>query len=284
MATLSFRDTQVVFATNHHKAQAAIEPFKRVLNAAVQELVIDSDQLGTFSGEVERPGSMLDALRGKVKLARAATSERFVLVSEGSFGGPGGFGFLAQGIEMLLLHDVVTGAEVLEQYISWETNYATATISTEQELKRFLEGITFGTHGLVLHPQGLPPATQVFKGIVSQAEAERSFRECLKASPAGVVTAMSDMRAHFNPTRMKAISACCELLVQRLATPCPACGSGGFGLVSTIPGLPCAGCGSPTQRARLEKHACVLCSASREKPRGDGKTKADSSECERCNP
>jgi hypothetical protein len=284
MAVLSLRDTHVVFATNHHKSPAAVEPFRRLLNTSVEELIIDSDQLGTFSGEVDRPGSMLDALRGKVRLARTVSSARFVLVSEGSFGGAGGFGFLAQGIEMLLLHDSVTGAEVLEQYISWDTNYATATISTEQDLKRFLERISFGTHGLVLYPQGLPPAEKIVKGIMSQSEADKAFSECLQASPTGAVVVMSDMRAHRNPTRMKAIAACCELLAHRLATPCPTCGSGGFGLVSTVPGLPCGACGFPTERARAEKHACPVCGASKEKPRGDGKTKADPVECERCNP
>ena len=66
MGSLSFRDSTVVFATNHGKARAASELFTRVLNTTIKELIIDSDRLGTFSGEVERAGSMLDALRGKL--------------------------------------------------------------------------------------------------------------------------------------------------------------------------------------------------------------------------
>jgi hypothetical protein len=284
MSRLSFRDTTIVFATNHGKAQAAEEPFKRVLNSVVTELVIDSDSLGTFTGEVERRGSMVDALRGKVQLARQSTHERFVLVSEGSFGSPTGLGFIAQGTEMLLLHDAVTGSEVLEQHLSWDTNYATAVLATQEELERFLTSIWFGSHGVVLYPHGISPKDTVYKGIFTREEAERAFALSLSASPDGRVFAMSDMRAHCNPTRMKSIAACCELLVNRLATTCPKCESGGFGIVASVPGLPCASCGCPTQRARAEHHACVVCHAHVEKPRSDGKTSVDPAECEFCNP
>jgi len=284
MTTLSFRDSTIVFATNHGKARAASELFTRVLNTTIKELIIDSDRLGTFSGEVERAGSMLDALRGKIKLAREVTQERFVLVSEGSFGQAGGLAFVAQGTEMLMLHDSVTGVEVVEQYISWDTNYATATLKTVDDLRCFLPRIDFGLHALVLYPEGISPITQVRKGITTLQEAEEAFATSIAASPVNSVLAISDMRAHVKPTRMKAIQACCELLVQRLATACPKCASGGFGLVATEPGLPCAACGAPTERAKAERHACVVCGANIKKPRSDGRTTADAGECQWCNP
>lgn len=284
MKRLNFRDSRVVFATNHGKAAAARSPFERVLNASVDEAVIDSDSLGTFSGEIARPGSMLDALRGKVMLARAITPERFVLVSEGSFGSAAGLGLLTQGIEMLLLHDSVSGAEVLEQHIARDTNFATAVLREHDDLPRFLSRIRFGSHALVLYPGGLPTVEHVHKGLVDAAQAKRAYEECKRLSPSQTVMAMSDMRAHVNPTRMKEIEACCELLAARLATLCPACGSGGFGLVATVPGLPCDVCGAPTQRARAEKHACVLCGKNVERPRADGRKAADPSECQWCNP
>lgn len=284
MERLSFRDVTVVFATNHGKARAAVDPFQRVLNSVITELPIDSDSLGTFSGEIERRGTMLDALKAKVKLARESTPERFVLVSEGSFSTTVGFGLIAQGIEMLLLHDADTGAEVLEQHISWDTNYATALLSTREDLERFLTSIAFGSHGVVLYPHGVSPRERVYKGLVTLDEAERAFTASLAASPEAKVFAMSDMRAHFNPTRMSAISACCELLVKRLATACPKCQSGGFGLVATVPGLPCAGCGAPTQRAKAERHGCVVCGATVTMERSDGVKSVDPTECEFCNP
>jgi hypothetical protein len=280
----SFTGSHITFATNHGKAAAAHEPFARVLSAHIHPLSIDSDSLGTFSGEVERPGSMLDALRGKVKLARLSTNTRFVLVSEGSFSAPGGLGFLVQGIEMLMVHDADTGAEIIEQYISYETNYATATLRTTDALKNFLGQMSFGSHSLMLYPDGVPLHGNIRKGITTWAEAESTFIAMRSASPAQSVMAMSDMRAHVNPTRMRAIQSCCELLALRLNTHCPSCRSGGFGLIATIPGLPCEECGSPTSRARGETHACPFCSHTREMPRSDGRKSASAAECDWCNP
>ena len=51
---ISFFDSRIIFATNHGKAAAARDPFERVLRAVIEELAIDSDRLGTFSGEIGR--------------------------------------------------------------------------------------------------------------------------------------------------------------------------------------------------------------------------------------
>jgi hypothetical protein len=280
----SFRDSHIIFATNHGKVVAAREPFEDILGAKVEELPIDSDSLGTFSGEIARPGSMLDALRGKIKLAQKHTDAALILASEGSFSSADGFGLLVHSIEMLMLTDTRTGVEIVEQRISYQTNYATATLRSLSDLHDSLKRIHFGTHALVLYPEGLPLVGNVQKGITEMGEAERSFHLCASRSPSQSVMGMSDMRAHLNPTRMKEIRACCELLAKRLSTACPRCGSGGFGLTATVPGLPCSECGTPTQRARGEIHSCPFCGEQRELPRSDGKTFALASECEWCNP
>jgi hypothetical protein len=279
-----FTNTQIIFATNHGKSVAARIAFKRRLNTEIAELIIDSDRFGTFSGEIERDGSMLDALRSKIALARELTPERFILASEGSFSASGGFGLIAQNIELLMLSDLATGAEIIEQYITYETNYTTEVIKDLNALDRFLARISFGSHALVLYPDGLSPKYYVSKGIMDLAQARKIFTEYSTLSPTASVMAMSDMRAHLNPTRMKAIEECCELMAKRLANKCPSCTSGGFGIVATIPGLPCEDCGAPTSLALSEKHTCPFCAFIKEYPRQDGKQTADSSACQWCNP
>jgi len=279
-----FNNIHIKFATNHAKSVAAQEPFKRILASQISELPIDSDRFGTFSGELDRAGSMLDALRSKVGLARGLTNERFILASEGSFSTASGFGLVAQNIELLMLSDLATGAEIIEQYITYETNYTTEVIKDLNALDRFLARISFGSHALVLYPDGLSPKQYVSKGIVDLAQARKIFTEYSALSPTASVMAMSDMRAHLNPTRMKAIKECCELMAKRLANKCPSCTSGGFGIVATIPGLPCEDCGAPTSLALSEKHNCPFCAFIKEYPRQDGKQTADSSACQWCNP
>lgn len=227
---------------------------------------------------------MIDALRGKIRLAEALTDSPLILVSEGSFSSADGFGVLIHGIEMLMLWDRRAGVEIVEQYISYENNYATATLRSLSELHDFLKRIRFGSHALVLYPEGAPLLGNVGKGITDIAQAEKVFAIQAEISPTQSVLAMSDMRAHVNPTRMHAIRECCKLLAKRLRTPCERCRSGGFGLVGTVPGLPCSECGTPTQRARGEIHACPFCGEKRLLPRSDGKTSALPAECDWCNP
>ena len=279
-----FTNTKITFATNHGKLAAAYNAFEKTLKTEITELPIDSDRFGTFSGEVDRDGSMLDALRSKVALARELTSERFILASEGSFSTAGGFSLVAQNIELLMLSDLETGAEIVEQYITYETNYAAEVIKNLNVLDSFLARISFGNHALVLYPGGLSPKHYVSKGIVDLAQARKIFTEYSALSPTASVMAMSDMRAHLNPTRMKAIQECCELMARRLANKCPSCTSGGFGIVATIPGLPCEDCGAPTSLALSEKHNCPFCAFIKEYPRQDGKKFADPSVCQWCNP
>ena len=109
MLTHSFRGIQIVFATNHGKVEAAKDPFQTILSSSVKEVTIDSDSLGTFSGEVERPGSMIDALQGKIRLARAITDSRYILASEGSFSSADGFGYVVHNIEMFSSSVIVGG-------------------------------------------------------------------------------------------------------------------------------------------------------------------------------
>ncbi len=284
MPKRDFHKQSFLFATNHGKAAAAVGPFATILHATVTELSIESDTLGTFSGEVERPGSMIDALRGKVALAQAATSAELIVVSEGAFCSLDGFGAFTQGTELLLVYDTKHRVEILEQHISHDTTHASSELRSEGDLERFMQRVLFGTHGLVLYPAGLPALTGVEKGIFDPGAAVAAFKRCLVRSPQRTVMALSDMRAHCNPTRMREIGICCELLARRLATPCPTCRSGGFGLVATVPGLPCAECGLPTNRARAEHHGCPYCGAKVERPRSDGVKSADPSSCPWCNP
>jgi len=280
----SFRHARFTFATNHAKSIAAIESFATILNSEIIEMPINSDTVGTFSGEVERPGTMLDALRAKVILAQKQSTERFILVSEGSFGPASGIGFLAQDHELLMAYDTETNVEVLESTISLKTNFFNQIVSNWSALTLFLDRINFGSHGLILYPDKDPTCQTIFKGITHPVEARAALELCLENSQTGTVTALADMRASFNPTRMECIKQCATKLANRLNTTCPSCKSGGFGLVDTVAGLPCSRCQLPTRLLLQEKHQCPFCSEVSLVPRADGATSADPGSCEWCNP
>ncbi len=72
--------------TLHFKSEALAEPFLKGLGMRVVEQRGDTDQLGTFSGEVERPGTMFEVLKKKCEMGIELSGFKLGLASEGSFG------------------------------------------------------------------------------------------------------------------------------------------------------------------------------------------------------
>lgn len=73
-APSAYRHEIFAIATMHAKERAVARPFSRWLGAAVTVAPgIDTDTFGTFTGEIVRRGTMLDAARAKALAAVEAT-------------------------------------------------------------------------------------------------------------------------------------------------------------------------------------------------------------------
>ena len=94
----------------------------------------------------------------------------------------------------------------------------------------------------------------------------------------------SDMRAHVNPTRMAAIGRATRDLTRLALSGCPRCERPGFDVVERRGGLPCAECGMPTRRVRMEIVGCTGCSFREERVPATGQALASPAECDLCNP
>ena len=96
-----YRDWQVSLATMHGKERAIALPFSRALGLrVVLPSGLDTDTLGTFSGEVERNGTALKTCVRKACLSMAATGLPFGIANEGSFGPHPFVPFIPAGIEI----------------------------------------------------------------------------------------------------------------------------------------------------------------------------------------
>lgn len=96
-----------VLATMHHKERVIAPLLGRFLGLQVQVPAgFDSDRFGTFSRDVARTGSALDAARAKIAAGFAHLPDATVgLASEGSFGPPPELPFISMGVELVLLVD-----------------------------------------------------------------------------------------------------------------------------------------------------------------------------------
>jgi hypothetical protein len=274
-----------VLATKHAKERAVARPLRVGLGL---ELVVppdfDTDLLGTFSGEVPRTGTAEAVVRQKARWGMEVTGLPLGLASEGSFGPHPQLGFVPVHHELLIFVDAELELCVLEQTSTTSTNFAHAVVAEASALSDFLIHAAFPSHALIVRPNVGGEATDVVKGVREPGQLERAVQAARRVSMDGLARVETDMRAQFNPSRLRVIRQLALKLARRLRVACPSCLSPGWGFMTVEPGLPCRDCGTPTFVARTEVFACTRCSFQQTVPRRDGLTEADPRYCSFCNP
>lgn len=241
----------------------------------------DTDLLGTFTREIPRPGSQLDAARRKARIGMELTGLPLGLASEGIFGPDPFTGLFAWNRELVIWIDDEMNIEVVG-VASGKTNYAHRLISGWEEAEEFARSIGFPDHRLVVRPDSEKDG-RIRKGIDGWGAFREAFHAACGEAENGSAFIETDMRAHANPTRRERISQAARDLAQRLLCRCPACATPGFAIVERVPGLPCEDCGAPTPEILAETRGCVKCSHRITMER-DGARHAPAGRCPRCNP
>jgi len=277
----TWRGQRVAFLTQHGK-EAVVGPLLRDAFGVEVERVtgVDTDTLGTFTREVPRAGTQLEAARRKAGLALERSGLALGLGSEGAFG-PGPLGWVAWDVEVLVWLDAARGLEVVGT-AHGPAQHAHATASTWRDVEAFAARAGFPAHALVMRPDGEDGAP-VQKGLVDAAALRATFDASLAASRTARVFLENDLRAHVNPTRRSVIAAAGRDLVERLQRCCPRCAAPGFGVVARLPGLACRECGAPTPEARGAQLRCVACAFCVEEA-WTPDAGADPARCPACNP
>lgn len=278
-------ERQMSLATKHGKERAIARPLRFALGLnTVVAADLDTDLLGTFSGEISRVGSAVEVCERKARLGMAATGLPLGLANEGSFGPHPLVPFVPAGIEVMTFVDDERGLVVTERFLAERTNYSHRAVRHIDELKAWLPLVGFPTHALIVRTQADGPGAPVEKGVVSLDRLHAAVAHAAALSDDGMAWVETDMRAHLNPTRMAAIRHLACRLTRRLATPCPSCAAPGWGRTGALKGLPCELCGRPTEMARCEVFGCIACSHSEERPRADGLIETSAQYCPYCNP
>ena len=241
----------------------------------------DTDQLGTFTREIPRAGTQLQAARAKARKGMALAGSRLGLASEGAFVPDPHLGVLPWDIELLVWIDDEESVEVvgIAQGPAQDCN---AVLARVEELDGFAREAGFPEHGLVVRPDG-PDDLRARKDFDDAEGLRAAFRWAHALSAQGRVFVESDLRAHRNPTRQALIRQAARDLADRLDSACPACDAPGFWRAAHRAGLPCRACGAPTRLPVAEQWRCVRCAFEEERPRPSGAL-ADPSRCDRCNP
>ncbi|HEY9827438.1 MAG TPA: DUF6671 family protein [Stenomitos sp.] len=278
-----YRDRTAILATMHRKEQVIAPLFAEAFALPVVVLPeFDTDQFGTFTGEVERCGTQLEAARAKVDAALALSNVTLAIASEGSFGPHPQFPWVASNREIVLLKDAEHHFEVYGECLSLETNYDGAQVRSWEEAQAFAQKIHFPSHGMVIKRLGNGSQWHIVAKGITDGQTLRDQLEPLFTAGYSV-RLEPDMRALYNPTRMKTIQQATQALITKLKQLCPACSCPGFDIAKTITGLPCAWCYAPTGLVQAELWRCHRCSFEhRRQPQAQ--KFADPGHCPVCNP
>jgi hypothetical protein len=274
---------QRAILTSKHEKVSLIQPeFSRAFNLEVRELPLDTDLLGTFSGEIERTASPLETAIKKARLGMQASGISLGIASEGSIGADPAMPLLTSDIELLVLVDDERGLVISETFRSFDIFAGRKEFRSGDDISEFLSRVDFPNHHLIVLTEGANGLTSI-KGISNLTKLNESIEELLAISPKGFVVIESDFRANHSPSRQVNIQAAAKKLAKRIATLCPECAAPGWGVVDYERGVECSGCGDINPDiAHRETLGCVRCSA-----RGPGKVineSIDSARCFGCNP
>ncbi len=270
-------------ATIHAKERAIAAPFRRVLGARVEVAPgVDTDTLGTFSGEIARPASPVEVTDMKARMTFAAMDVDCSLASEGSYGPIHKVPLKAGGMELLTFLDRKRGVRVTETLTTHRTNWRMLYFKAGEDARvvRELAALGFPDFGVFVMQND--NWLTVVKDLATVEDIVATVNRVARISADGTALLIPDMRAHRNPLRMKVIRATAWRLARRLIDLCPKCGSPGFGHIDSRRGLPCEGCGDPTHWIHFEIDGCSGCGHAVARPRKDGRRTASKLSCQGC--
>lgn len=271
----SYRGRTAWLSTKHQKHALIAPSLEQHAGIHVETIEVDTDQLGTFTGERPRAGTQLETAIAKAKLGLELTGETLGVASEGSIGPDPQNPFLVSNIETLVLVDLERDLVIHESHRSFEIVAKSHHVGPESELNEFLESIDFPNQGVIARVENRPDL-EIVKGIQSHKQLERVIE--LLSSADRTVLLETDFRAHQSPSRRKNIEVAAKKLAIRLAENCPKCQIPGFGRIEFKTGLECQSCGLANSDAlAAEILSCVACDYTQ-----PGKVIAESLSPERC--
>ncbi len=268
-----------ILATMHQKETVMLPILEDRLGIKVKVPIdFNTDRFGTFTRDIERTGDQLEAAKHKAEYAMSLTGETLAISSEGIFGPHPFLPWVPYNREIVFLIDRENEFEIFGEASTMDTNYKQMKIEKFQDAQEFCETVGFPEHAVIIGSKD-----EIIKGINTHEQLEEAANYFLKKSNDELFIE-TDMRALFNPTRMKNIKLATENLISKIYSLCSKCSFPGFEVVERKAGLICSGCGIKTNLIKSEIYKCKKCGEQEERLYPNGKQFADPGNCPLCNP
>lgn len=283
MVAHPYAGERIGLATIHSKERAIAPPFRRLLGAKIVVAPnLDTDTLGTFTGEVPRPDALVETSLLKAELAFRSMDIDCAIASEGSYGPIDRLPLVAGGLEIMAFVDRRRGIRLVETLTTHRTNWQNLMSFEvgDPAVPQAVKSLGFPDFGVFVIRGSVGGHT--VKDLMTLDDVIAAVDREARLSEDGKAVVVADMRAHRNPTRMKVLRALAWKLARRLATLCPKCKAPGFGHLMSPRGLPCENCGEPTHWIDFEIDGCASCGHAIARPRKDGRRAAPRLSCRAC--
>ena len=224
-----YNKAQIILATKHGKEAVIRQPFLHHFNASIfVPPDFDTDQFGTFTGEIARVKTAFETVIEKAKVAATNYGFDYAMASEGSFGPHPAVFFAPGNVELMSFIDLKNDITVVESILSNDTNYAYIDITPNQNYNDFLKNAKFPSHAIIVKSQNDNAIIQ--KGIQTIDALNKALIIGFTKYPR--LRLETDMRAMMNPMRLSVIEKLAVIVVNRLKNSCRKCQAPGFGKIS----------------------------------------------------
>ncbi|MBD2294086.1 hypothetical protein H6G06_11430 [Anabaena sphaerica FACHB-251] len=281
-----FNNRVAVLATMHHKEKVIAPLLQQGLG--IQVIVpqnFNTDTFGTFTREIKRPDTQIATAKLKAEKALEITGETIAIASEGSFAPHPSFPYIYANREIIVFLDQENELEIIGEVFSTETNFNHQVVNNLQAVEAFALKVGFPEHGLVIWFENSNNNNpEVIKGITTKEKLQESVNFALNNAQDGNLHIETDMRALYNPKRMKNIEKATQDLLNKINSCCPQCSTPGFSISEKLTGLPCEICHQPTLLIMAVNYQCRKCNFQEKILYPDGKRFAEPGLCNYCNP
>ncbi|MCY7291131.1 MAG: hypothetical protein LH615_03015 [Ferruginibacter sp.] len=282
-----FYNRKALIVTKHNKEKVIVPILQEALGLDISIATkVDTDQFGTFSGEIERPDTQYNTAKLKILKAFELYPEaEIAIASEGAFNPHPDCPFIPLNTEVVLLIDRKNQLEISGKYLSLAANVKEEIVSSMKEALDFAEILSFPQNGIILKAgKNKNNKPYIFKDATTTSCLEAALLFFFEISDDGKITMQSDMRAHLNPVRMENIRLATVELLKTIQSVCPVCNTPGFDVKEVFKGLPCSLCNAPTRSTLSYIYECKKCKQQEEKLYPHGKQQEDPGLCDYCNP
>ncbi|MBD2500893.1 DUF6671 family protein [Anabaena azotica] len=281
-----FSDRLAVLATMHQKEKVIAPLLEQELG---MKIIVppdfNTDIFGTFTREIKRTGTQIEAAKLKAEKALEITGESLAIASEGSFAPHPLVPYIYSNREIVIFLDKVNNLEIIGEEFSTDTNFSHQVIKNLDEAYIFAQKVGFPEHGLVIwFEHSRKRSNEIIKGIIKESDLIEAVEFALQNSTDGKINIETDMRAMYNPTRMNNIAKATQNLLNKISSCCPQCHTPGWEITEKIQGLPCELCQMPTTLTLKVIYQCKKCSFRQEKLFPNGIEFANPAQCMYCNP